>query len=440
MTQTTHTETELPEKLLSLAMASGAEAAEVYYSSSLEKPVIFEGNRLKQAETTQAEGLSLRLWKDGRPGLAVGYGPVDPNVLVEKALSISLLNEPETPRLAKGSAKDFGAVGETIAIEALVEKGKEAIALIRDRFPEAICEASLAYDIEQVRLLTSTGLDYRSQDTTLSGYINAELVNQDDFLYVSDGIVNRGTLDMVSVANSIVKRLSWAGRTVAPITGQVPVIFTAGATTLLWETLRSALNGKRVKEGASPWGNRWGDRVISPTLTLYQDPTVGPYSNPFDDEGLLTQPITFIENGIIKSWFTDLTTGQPTADYPGFTSGSTGNGIRPGLGSYPTPGLINLLIEPGEHSWQNLISQYPEAIVVDQVMGEGGDITGNLSVNLELGYLVQQGEIVGRVKDTMVTGNAYEALNSVLALGNDAEWNGATYTPSIAVSGLSVTG
>lgn len=431
---------DLPERLLACALSAGAQAAEVYYSSSLEKPVIFEGNRLKQAETTQAEGMALRLWKDGRPGLAVGYGPIEPKVLVEKALAISPLNEPETPRLAEGTVKDFGAVGEATAVEDLVEKGKEAISLIRDRFPEIVCEASLAYDIEQTRLLTSTGLDYRSKDTTLSGYINAELVNQDDFLYVSDGVVNRGSLDMVSVANSIIKRLSWAERTVAPVTGQVPVIFTAGAAGLLWETVRAALNGKRVKEGTSPWGDRVGDRVLSPMLTLRQDPTVGPYSSPFDDEGMLTQPIAFVENGIVKSWFADLATGQSTTDFPGFSGSSTGNGIRPGLGSYPTPGLINLLIEPGEHSWEKLVAQYPDAIIVDQVMGEGGDVTGNLSINLELGYRVSQGEIIGRVKDTMVTGNAYEALGSVLALGSDAEWNGATYTPSIMVNELSVTG
>ncbi|MEO0769257.1 MAG: TldD/PmbA family protein [Cyanobacteria bacterium J06649_4] len=430
----------LPEQLLALALKSGAEAAEVYYSSSLEKPILFEGNRLKQAETTQAEGMALRLWRNGKPGLAVGYGPIEPAILVEKALAISVLNEPETPRLADGTAKDFGAVGEAIAVEDLVQKGQEAIALIRDRFPEAVCEASLSCDVEQVRLLTSTGLDYRAQDTTLSGYIDAQLIKEDDFLSVGDGAVNRNSLDMVSAARSIIKRLTWAEQTVAPITGQIPVIFTSGAAGILWETVRSALNGKSVKEGTSPWANRWGDRVVSSILTLHQDPTTGPYSTQFDDEGLLTKPITFVEKGTVQSWFTDLTTGQPTSDLPGFTVGSTGNGIRPGLGSYPTPGLINLLIVPGDRSWEEIVSQYSDAIVVDQVMGEGGDITGDLSINLELGYRVSQGEIVGRVKDTMVTGNAYEALNNVMTLGSDAEWNGATYTPSLVVGGLSVIG
>ncbi|MEL6263712.1 MAG: TldD/PmbA family protein [Cyanobacteria bacterium J06626_6] len=429
----------LPEQLLEQAIAAGAEAAEIYQTSSLETPVIFEGNRLKQVETTQAEGVALRLWRHGKPGLAVGYGPIEPQLLVKKALAISTLNQPETPMLAAGSKRDFGAVGQAMAIEQLVAKGREAIALIREQTPEIVCEASLSCDTAQVRLLTSTGLDYRWQDTTLSGYISAERVNQDDFLCVGDGTANRHQLDMVAVANNINQRLAWAERTVEPVNGQLPVIFTAAAGWLLWDTLRAALNGKRVKEGTSPWAEKWGDRVISDRLTLQQDPTTGPYSCPFDDEGLLTQPLTFIENGTLKHWFHDLTTGTTKADLPGFNSGSTGNGIRPGLGSYPTPGLINLIITPGDLTWNTLIAQQSDAIIVDQVMGEGGDITGDLSINLELGYRVSQGEIIGRVKDTMVSGNAYTALNNLIELGSDADWSGSTYSPSIVVGSLSIT-
>lgn len=287
---------DLPEQLLAKALAAGAEAAEVYQSNSLERPILFEGNRLKQIETTQAEGVALRLWKAGKPGLAVGYGPVDPNVLVEKALAISVLNEAETPRLVKGKERDFGSVGEPMAVELLVEKGREAIERVRDRYPEAVCEASLSCDVEQVRLLTSAGLDYRSKDTTLSGYISAEVVEGEDFLCVSDGVVNRDSLDMRTVSQSILQRMDWAQRTVKPLdgpkkgqkNGQVPVIFTAGAAGLLWDTITSALNGKRMVEGSSPWVEKLGSQVMSDRITLRQDPRVGPYSCPFDDEGMLT--------------------------------------------------------------------------------------------------------------------------------------------------------
>jgi PmbA protein len=39
-----------------------------------------------------------------------------------------------------------------------------------------------------------------------------------------------------------------------------------------------------------------------------------------------------------------------------------------------------------------------------------------------------------------VTGNVYHALKQIVALGNDCDWNGPYYTPSIVVEGLSITG
>ncbi|MEM9092562.1 MAG: TldD/PmbA family protein [Cyanobacteria bacterium P01_F01_bin.53] len=446
----------LPEQLLSQAIAQGADAAEVFQSGSLSRPVIFEGNRLKQVETSQSEGVALRLWKNGQPGVAVGHGPIEPQALVDKALAISALNAPETPYLSEGTAegrqRNLADVGQAVAVEQLVDWGRGAIAKIRDQFPEVVCEAELSCDVETTRLVNSKGLDYRHQDTCLSGYLNAELVDQDDFLYVGDGLTQRNHLDMPAVADTIIQRLRWANRTVELDAGEnnsVPIIFTPGAAWLLWGTLRSALNGKRVSEGTSPWSQKWGDTVVAEAITLRQDPKIGPYSCPFDDEGMLTQPLMLVENGRIKNWYCDQTigqmtgkpvTGKPDAVPQGLGNGSTGNGLRPDLGSYPTPGLINLLVAPGSLDWDALIAEVPEAIIVDQVMGEGGDITGDMSVNLELGYRVSQGEIIGRVKDTMVSGNAYTALKSLIALGNDAQWCGSTYTPSVVVGSLSVTG
>jgi ribosomal protein S1 len=53
---------------------------------------------------------------------------------------------------------------------------------------------------------------------------------------------------------------------------------------------------------------------------------------------------------------------------------------------------------------------------------------------------IKNGQVIGRVKDTMVAGNVYTALKQVVQLGGDADWNGSCYTPSLIVEGLSITG
>ena len=424
----------LPEQLLDLAKQTGAEAAEVFQSSSSARPVYFEANRLKQLESNQLEGTALRLWREGRPGIAVAHGPITPQALVDKAIAISQLNDPEAIELSRGTAQQYPDVGVEVPGTQMINWGESVIAQIRDRYPEVICEAELECDIETTRLVNSLGIDYGYHDTTLSSYLGVEWVRGDDFLTVSDGQVCRDALSPEALAQQVLMRLDWADRNVAPTVGRVPVLFTAKAADTLWGAVQAALSGKRVLEGSSPWSDRIGEQVTSEALTLYQDPDDGPFSCPFDDEGTQTQKLILIERGVLRLFYTDRTVGKELGD------GSTGNGFRPGLGSAPTPGLFNTLVQPGSATFEELVKTLDDAIVVDQILGETAGISGDFSINVDLGYRVKQGEIQGRVKDTMVSGNVYTALLQLAALGQDADWNGACYTPSVLLSGLSVTG
>ena len=423
------------EQLLDLAAKAGAEAAEVYQSHSLSRPVFFEANRLKQLESSQAEGTTLRLWRDGRPGLAVAYGPVEPEKLVERALALSTLNEPETIELTEAVTKpNYPDIGQSVPIEQLVTWGKQVISMIRDPYPEVLCTAEWDCEVESIRLLNSRGLDCSHTDTTLSGYIETEWVRGDDFLYVSDGQTQRDSLDPLLLAERILMRLNWAKENVAPPVGRVPILFTAKAADMLWGTISAALNGKQVLEGASPWSDRLHTPVMSTLLTVSQEPDIGPFSCPFDDEGIPTRPIVFIQNGILQLFYTDLTTGRALG------SGTTGNGFRTHLGSYPTPGLFNLLVKPGKLSLSELIQTLDRGLIVDQMLGGSAGMSGDFSINVDLGYRVEKGKIVGRVKNTMVAGNVYTALKQVVELGKDTSWNGSYHIPSIIVEGLSVIG
>lgn len=422
------------EQLLELALQSGAQQAEVYQSRSLARPVFFEANRLKQLESSQSEGVALRLWRDGRPGLAVAYGLVEPQNLVDRALAMTPLNAPEPVELADAHTDSYPDLGEVVAVEQLVQMGKEAIAQIRDAYPEVLCDAELECDEETTRLINSQGLDCHYTDTTLSCSLGAEWVRGEDFLSVYDGQTERGTLTSQKIVQSILQRLAWAAENVSSPVGRVPVLLTAKAADLLWDTVQAALNGKQVLEGASPWSERLHQVVTSPTLTLFQQPDNGPFSCPFDDEGTPTQPLLFIREGQLLRFYCDRTTGRLLG------TGTTGSGFRPGMGSYPTPGLVNLLIQPGKGSLSDLIEQLDEGLVVDQLLGGGAEISGDFSVNVELGYRVQKGKITGRVKDTMISGNVYTVLKQLVTLGGDADWNGPCYTPSLIVEGISTTG
>ena len=105
-----------PEQLIELARKQGATHAEVYQVRSHSYPVFFEGNRLKQLESSQSEGTALRLWKNNCPGLAVGYGLIDAETLVAKAIALSGLNQPEIIEIAPSRQEIQTSVGTSLPV------------------------------------------------------------------------------------------------------------------------------------------------------------------------------------------------------------------------------------------------------------------------------------------------------------------------------------
>ena len=420
------------EEILEIAQKAGAEEAEVYQVISRSHPVYFEANRLKQLETTESEGIALRVWRGGAPGVTVAYGEVTPEALVERALALCSLNPPETIELRADHRQVYPTQGNLVARDELVEIGSNAVAQLSALNSSVICSGELDCEQHTTRLLNTRGTDCQYTDIDLSAFFQVEWVRGEDFFGITDGVEATDALDLQSVQQRIAQGMRWAENMVTPPQGRVPIIFTPKSAPLFWETVIAALNGKRVWEGSSPWGNRAMEQVISDQITLWQDPTRNPERCPFDDEGTPTQHLTLIEKGQLKAFYHDRAIGHLLG------RDSTGNGFRPSLGRYPTPSLINLIVAPGTGTLETLISQLDNGLIIDQLLGDETDLSGDFSANIELGYRVEKGQVTGRIKDTMVAGNIYTALNHLIALGGDSQINESYVTPSVLVEGLSV--
>ncbi len=422
------------EQLLETALRAGAQAAEVFGLTTLSCPVLFEANRLKQLETRNTQGLALRVWCHNRPGLAVAYGSYEATRLVETAIALSQLNQPEEIELAHHNPVTTGQhYGTVTAVPQLIDQGKQVLAQLLQHQPQLKCLLELDCEQMETSLINSKGVQCAHTDITLILYGAVEWTRGEDLLTIEAEQMQRHHLTLEPFIQSMQQRLHWAKHQSPSLVGQYPVLFTGKAAELLWATVEIALNGKRVLEGASPWSDRLWQPVLAPTLTLRQDPQVGPYSCPFDDEGQATRRAKFIHQGELQLFYADRTVGRRLG------SGSTGNGLRTELSHYPSPGLFHLMIDPGTHSFAELITCLDDGLIIDQVLGENGGISGDFAVSVDLGYRVKQGKIIGRVKDTLISGNVYDILRGDIVLGNDVDWYGPYHTPSILVNGLSVS-
>lgn len=77
----------------------------------------------------------------------------------------------------------------------------------------------------------------------------------------------------------------------------------------------------------------------------------------------------------------------------------------------------------------------------DQVLGlgQGNVLSGEFSNNVSVAYKIEDGAVVGRVKNTMIAGNVFDILEENITLSSKSEWVGGELKgPAIMVDGLSV--
>ena len=429
------------ENILDLAKKV-AEEAEVFQVSLKETPVGFEANRLKMLETRETTAISLRIIKDGKIGLSSTTRLDDPQALVDMAVETAQFGA--EARFVLPAAQRYPQIEvydpevEEVATENMVELGDSLIAKIRSHTPELVCEAGVTKSVGTVNILNSRGGEASYRKSFFAVGIEGTLIRDTDMLFVGDFDSSCHPItEFKAIADSVIEQLELAKRPASVSTGKLPVILTPkGVRSALFTPLALAFNGKMVVEGASPLVGRQGKPLFDERLSLWDDATIDycTASRPVDDEGVPSQRIALIENGVVANFLYDLQTAAIAG------AKSTGSGSR-ARGGMPTPSVSALVIEEGDTPFEDMIRDIKEGLVIEMLIGaeQGNVLGGEFSGNVLLGYKVEKGEIVGRVKDTMVSGNIYDALKGLVVIGSEAKWvGGALKTPPLYLPSLSV--
>ncbi|MFB0559581.1 MAG: TldD/PmbA family protein [Dehalococcoidales bacterium] len=419
-----------------------AEAAEVFMVSSEETPVQFEANRLKHIQSKQSTSVALRIVRKGRIGYATTTEPGDSQNLVNNAVETAEFGM--TARFELPSLTPYPEIEvldpdvESIPTEEMVKLGEELITTIRGHTSDIVCDAGVTKSVISVHIINSRGGQANYKQSIFSLGIEGHLIRDTDMLFVGESqSFCHPLLEPKAVAEVVLKQLELAKNPASIPTRSVPVIFTpTGVASALIPPLMTAFNGKIVLEGASPIGSKLGQPVFDEKLWLADDPTIAyrPESRPCDDEGTPSQRTPLIEQGTVTSFLYDLQTAALAH------ARSTGNGSR-GRGGLPAPAPSAFIIAPGNTTFDDMVRDIKEGVVIEWLMGaeQGNILGGDFSGNVLLGYKVESGKIVGRVKDTMVSGNVHQLLKQITAIGSDARWvGGFLNTPSIYCPSLSV--
>lgn len=430
----------IEERVLNLAMRQ-AEQAEVFLQDGTEIPVAYESNRLKQLQTRQSRGLALRVSVHGRVGLASAAGPLDPEALVAAAVDMARYGaacEYQLP--GAGAAADTKVYDQAVAdltVEALVEMGQAMIDRVRSYDANILCDATVSRAVTERRVINSRGADCTVNKTVLALDLHGNLVRGTDMLDIYEQASScRAGIDPLRLAGEVMSKTEMAREFATPRTASMPVLFTPkGVAMTLMTPLVMALSGKMVLQGASPLRDKVGQAIADSRFSVSDDGTAdwSPASGMCDHEGVASRRTPLIEAGQLLGFYYDLNTAAQAGTQ------TTGNGFR-SLESLPSPQVSSMVVAAGTDPYAAIVASLDEGLIVDQTMGawSGNLMSGEFSGNVHLGYKVEKGQIVGRVKDTMVAGNVFEALRNLRSVGSEREWVGNMYLPALCFTSLAV--
>ena len=414
----------------------------MFYAASGNTSAHFEANALKGVDANDAMGAALRIVKDGRVGFSATSNLDDVDALVEAAVETAPFGA--EARFEFPGAQSYPDVRpydpsvEEATLEEMVALGERVVANLRAYSTEAQVEGGVGKSTSTIALVNSRGGSVAYERSRFQIGFEGTIIRGEDMLFTPESESSVAALrDPSGVVASIIRQLEWAQDTAAVETKSMPVVLMPSAVRgLLLAPLLSGLSGKSVLHGTSPLAGRLGERIVDERFSLTDDPTLAGAAGarPADDECVASRRLPLIASGAAAAFFYDLqTAGQAGA-------ASTGAGER-GLGSLPGPSTSVLIVDEGDTSLDDMIAGMDEALVVEQLLGAGQNnvLGGDFSANVLLGYKVERGKIAGRVMNTMISGNAYKALNDVIAIGSEGRWRGSLYAPAIAVGGVSVS-
>ncbi|MGI6368454.1 MAG: TldD/PmbA family protein [Anaerolineae bacterium] len=422
-------------------LESQAEQGEVYAIASESTAISFEAGELKSAQVDETSGVALRAIKQGRVGFTATSGHVDPELLVARAVDSARFGDPTDLTLPGPSRLDkvdtFDQSVADLAQERLVEIGKEIVERLRSADASGNIGVEIERTVARTELANSAGCTVTQRASALQISFSMERVRGDDVLMVGAATAATTLTDEYrALTERVAAHIQAANRPAEIASGRMPVLFSPSGSFVLWLPLLMALNGEHVQRGTSPLAHRLGESIVDAGLTLWDDPTVAgrPGSAACDDEGVPAQRKALIHQGVARSFLFDLKTAALAGTQ------STGNGSR-SLFSLPSPSAYNLVLEPGETTYAEMLAGISHGLLVHSLLGlgQGNPLSGAFSNPVGLAFVIENGEITGRVKDVTLAGNIYALLSAAPQLSQEREWvYGRYHLPHVLIPELDV--
>jgi len=393
---------------------SSSEQTELFVRASGEKTGMIYTQKLDEdpAQVFAKAMENSELSRSGRPELMCS-----PETWKELGIDMALFQgQPEAEQTSITELRQFAAGLET------------------DLKEKAGATGSTVIDVEEtlltIGLVNSKGIDASAATRRFEISVRTSGGEGEDAWGYS-GYVSAAHLSDVT-ADYFCGQIEAEKRQRCPETAPVPGIYRAvlGPKTVNFLLLTGwqILSAKRVQNGASPIKAAVGERVFSPCITLrdYKNgdhlKTEMPcgFAWEIDCEGVPSQDVTLVENGILKGFMHNLSSAE--------TAGvvSTGNAGRKTLlsGNIHTDMAVmpkNFVMEAGSDTLEELCKKCGDGIYIFESYDQYHSLnvtTGDFAFPCQ-GIRIKDGKLQGLMKGLTMNGNICELFCQAEALGKD---------------------
>ena len=222
-----------------------------------------------------------------------------------------------------------------------------------------------------------------------------------------------------------------------PQTKKYPVIFkseTAGASLL--SKVTELMSGKKVFENLSILKNSLGKKIFSDNISIYDEPLAkwGPQSQIFDGEGFAGERTDLIEKGVLKNFLTSSFYAKKL-QIP-----NTKKALWEDSGLLDVS-ATNLVMSRGGNSFEEMLSEFPEVIVIDTLVNffAYNPISGDFSIESE-GFFYKGGKLIHPLAQFTVSGNIIELFANILKIEDHLGSSACVKAPSFLVPELMIAG
>lgn len=429
------------------AQALGADQSEVVCDYGRETRVDLQKDDVLNASTSEEATFGIRVFKNGSLGFATVNDPGQIEQACEEALALARVSPPDDlngladPAPVEPVDQEPDPAVAATSVGELVAVGADMLARIKKRDARVVTDSGHVYAVVSERAIaTSTGIALTDARSVAGGSFFGMAVGADEvgsFDYDGQVVLRadalRGELE-AAADRFVIKTLGALGAQNGESFRGSIILVPEVVSDFLVGNLLSVLNGNAVRTGKSPFADRLGQQIASPMLSLIDDARQagGVATRAFDREGTPTRTSPILEHGKLKTFLYDVYEARAAGAEP--TGHARGDASSP-----PSIGPSNLTVRPGDQSFTRLCCDPDRAVVVSRFSGSCNPITGEFSGVVKGGFLMHQGNKTP-VKETLIAGNLFEALNNVSGVSEEKRViNGTRTMPSVRVEDVSVT-